>query len=207
MTQRTTVVRDDVVDRPLDVQAAAAGAIARDPISWGPIWAGVLTAFGLFILFSLIALAAGLALVNFEGGGGGAIDVPRPDLVASLVTGAFIVLAFFAGGFTASWSAGLIEESRGILNGFLVWALALALLMLLAAMGLSSALGAVGEMFGPTFAPGSLPDADPQQLTEAFQAAAWQTVFAIVLSMVAAVLGGLVGTREEVRRDWYPYKR
>ena len=200
---RTVVREQHDVDRAPDLDAAALNAIARDPITWGPIWAGVLTAFGLFLLFSLIALAGGLALVNFDQPGAGA-DVPV-DLIASIVTGLFLVVAFFAGGFAASWSAGLIEEGRGILHGFLVWALSMVLLLLVAALGAGQIFGAAGEIF--QFTPGSLPDVDvnPEQLTEAAQAAAWQTVFAVVLALVAAVLGGLVGTMDQVSRRWTDY--
>jgi len=204
---RTVVREERDVDRAPDMEAAAVSAIARDPITWGPIWAGVLTAFGLFILFSLIALAAGLALVEFgPGGQPGGGDVPV-DLIASIVSGLFLVLAFFSGGFVASWSAGLIEEGRGILHGFLVWTLALVLLLLFAALGLGQVFGAAGQIFAGQFAPGMVPnvDVDPQQLTEAAQTAAWQTVFAIVLALAAAVLGGFVGTMDQVSRRWTDY--
>jgi hypothetical protein len=202
--RRTTVVREEhPVDRGVDVRAAAAGAIARDPITWGPIWAGVVTAFGLFILFSLLALAAGMALIEFNGPRGVGQDVPV-DLVASIVTGLFLVAAFFAGGFVASWSAGLVEEGRGILHGFLVWALAMVLLLVFAAFGAGQLFGAAGEIFA--FTPGQFDiDVDRQQLTEAAQAAAWQSLFAIFLALVAAVLGGFVGTMEQVSRRWDDY--
>jgi len=194
--------RTDLHRRDVDVQDAAAAAIARDPISWGPIWAGVLTAFGLMFLFSLIGLAAGLATVDLTGDPTAGQDVPV-DLIATIVTGLFLVLAFFVGGFVASWSSGLVDEGRGILNGFLVWALAVVLLLVFAALGAGQIFGAAGAAFGGGFTPGALPDVDEQSLLEAFQSAAWQTVFAVVLAMAAAILGALLATRDEVRgRDW-----
>ncbi|CAN5836179.1 hypothetical protein BH24CHL6_BH24CHL6_15590 [soil metagenome] len=193
---------EEVHRRDVDVREAAASAIARDPISWGPIWAGVLTAFGLFFLFSLIALAAGLALVEFNGAPGAGEDVPI-DIIAMIVTGLFVVTAFFAGGFVGSWSSGLVDEGRAILNGFLVWALAIVLLLVFASLGVGQVFGAAGQIFAQQFTPGALPDVDPQTMVRAFQEAAWQTLFAIVLAMAAAILGALVGTRDEVRgRDW-----
>lgn len=178
------------------------------PLTWGPIWAGVLTAFGLFILFSLIALAGGLALVEFgEPGGGGNGDVPV-DMIAMILTGLLMVVAFFAGGFVASWSGWETDEGRGLLNGFLVWALALVLLLAFAALGLGQWLGALGSVFAGQFSPGQVvpPDANLDQVGEAFTEAAWQSVLAIVLAMVAAVLGGLVGTRDEFHQK-FPYYR
>ncbi len=207
-----TVVHEDArvaSGRPgsvMDVQTAAAGAVARDPLSWGPIWAGVLTAFGLFLIMSLIALAAGLQAVNLGGAGAGGEDVPV-NAIAAIITGLFLVVAFFAGGFVSSWSAGLQDEGRGILHGFLVWALFILLLLVFASFGLGSAFGAAGSIFAGDFSPGAVPnvDVDAEQLLEAFQEAAWQTLFAIVLALAAAVLGGLVGTREDFARKWDDY--
>jgi hypothetical protein len=181
---------------------------ANQPLTWGPIWAGVLTAFGLFVIFSLLALAAGLALVEFgEPGAGIGQDVPV-DLIAAIVTGLFMLIAFFAGGFVASWSARETDEGRGILNGFLTWALALVVLLVFAALGMGQFLGAAGQLFGGQFALGqALPTGvDAQQMGEAFEAAAWQSVLAIVLAMAASILGGLVGTRDEFHEK-FPYYR
>lgn len=208
MTQRReTVVRDEPIVRDEPVVATAVAPTVEPtnrPLTWGPIWAGVLTAFGLFVLFSLLALAGGLALVEFgEPSPPGEVPV---DVIGSIITGLFLVVAFFSGGFVASWSAMEGDEGAGILNGFLVWALALVLLLVFAALGLGQWFGAAGEIFSGQFTPGALPDVDPQQLGEAAEAAAWQTVFAIVLAMAAAVLGGLVGTRDEFHAR-FPYYR
>jgi hypothetical protein len=184
---------------PVTRQPAVAAAVPNT-LSWGPIWAGVLTAFGLFLLFSMIAVAAGLTLVEFNGDP--AADVPA-DLVAMIITGLFLVVAFFAGGFVAAWSAGLTEEGPAILHGFLVWALALVLLLVFVGLGLGQVFGAAGQIFADQFAPGQVEVQDPQALADAFTDAAWQTVFAVVIAMAAAILGGLVAIRDEVRsRDW-----
>lgn len=205
--RRETVVTEEVRTTPgMDVQTAAAGAVARDPLSWGPIWAGVVTAFGLFLIMSLIGLAAGLQTVELGAGGGGGEDLPV-DAIAMIVTGLLLVVAFFSGGFVSSWSAGLVDEGRGILHGFLVWALFLILLLLFAGFGLGSAFGAAGALFSGQFSPGAVPDVDvsQEQLLEAFRNAAWQTLFAVVLAMASAILGGFVGTREEFSRRWSDY--
>ncbi len=210
-----TVARGQTIgsDRPFDgmpTQTAVVETVepTNRPLTWGPIWAGVLTAFGLFILFSLIAIAAGLALVEFGQPGGG-IDGDVPvNLIALILTGVLMVVAFFAGGFVASWSGWETDEGRGILNGFLVWASALVLLLVFAALGLGQWLGALGSVFAGQFAPGQVvpPDTNFEQVGEAFTEAAWQSVLAIVLAMVAAVLGGLVGTRDEFHEK-FPYYR
>jgi hypothetical protein len=212
--RRDTVVTEEArhetrgatATRGMDVETAAAGAIARDPLSWGPIWAGVLTAFGLFLIMSLIGLAAGLQTVELGAAPGNGEEAVSPDMIALIVTGIFLVVAFFAGGFVSSWSAGLVDEGRGILHGFLVWALFIVLLLLFAGLGIGQVFGAAGAIFGGQFSPGAVDiDVNQQQLLEAFQDAAWQTLFAVVLALAAAVLGGLVGTREEFSRKWDDY--
>jgi len=209
MTQpRDTAIAGRGVREEPAATAVATTVVQEDrSLTWGPIWAGVLTAFGLFMLFSLIALAAGLALVEFGQPGAGNGDVPV-DLIATIITGLFMLVAFFAGGFVASWSANDTDESRGLLNGFLVWALALVLLLVFASLGLGQWLGAAGSIFAGQFTPGTVipPDTDLEQVGQAFEAAAWQTVLAIVLAMAAAVLGGLVGTRDEFHQK-FPYYR
>jgi hypothetical protein len=183
-----------------EVRQETVVAVEPNQLGWGPIWAGVLTAFGLFLLFGMIALAAGLTLVDFDGDPTGAVD---PDFLAVLVTGLFLVVAFFAGGFVAAWSAALTEEGPAILHGFLVWAMSLVVLLVFVGLGLGQVFGAAGQIFANQFTPGQIDVGDPQALADAFTDAAWSTVFAVVLAMAAAILGALVAIRDEVRsRDW-----
>ena len=65
-----------------------------------------------------------------------------------LATSAIGLISFFVGGFVSSWSAGLADQGRSLLNGFLVWALWLVAVIVLAFMGLGSFVGAAGEVFG-----------------------------------------------------------
>ncbi|HWH23262.1 MAG TPA: hypothetical protein VNW68_00040 [Candidatus Limnocylindria bacterium] len=197
------VVTESRAEPAIAVAAASTGSAPH--LRWGPIWAGVLTAFGLLFLFSLIALAGGLAVVEFNGQPTAGRDW---GWIATIITGALLVVAFFAGGFVSSWAGWEADEGLGLLNGFLVWALALVLLLLFAALGIGQAFGAAGQLFAGQFAPGQVlpPDVDPQQVADAFGDAAWQTLFAIVLALAAAVLGGLVGTRDQFHERW-PYTR
>jgi len=161
--------------------------IARsDLISWTSIWVGVLTAFGLFVLLSAIALAGGLQAVE-----------PRFGAIGLIVSGLFVVLAFFVGGFNTAWTADLEEPESAIMHGFLVWALFVVLLMALVAAGVGGAIGAAGTVFS-----GAFEAADDTILSDA----AWASVFALVLAMASAVLGALVAARPEVRQRW-PFAR
>src|SRR5688572_26567698 len=162
-----------------------------DMLSWGSIWAGLLTAFGIFVLLSLIALAAGLEAAPFA-------DPPdNIDVVASIVTGLFVAVAFAAGGFVAAWTALVTDPGRAILHGFLVWATFVLLLLLLVAAGLGGALGTATRVFTGEFT--------PEGAADLFTDAAWGTIFVLVLAMAAAILGALVATRDELRAISWRY--
>jgi hypothetical protein len=180
----TVAVDPDVVDRRdvLDDDRLAPVDVARsDLVSWSSIIAGVLAAFGLFVLLSAIALAAGLEA-----------DSPRFGReVGLIITGLFGVLAFLAGGFIATWTADVEEQESAIMHGFLVWALFVVLLLAMIAAGLGTALGSVGNVFSGAFAA-------PNQ--EELSDAAWGSVFALVIAVASCILGALLGPNDQVRR-------
>jgi len=163
--------------------------IARsDLISWSSIVAGVLTAFGLFVLLSAVALAAGLEA-----------DSPRFGREAGLIiSGLFLVLAFVAGGFIAAWTADVDEPESAIMHGFLVWALFVVLLLLLVAAGVGTALGSAGNVFSGAFTPG---DGE-----NALSDAAWASVFALVIAVASTILGATLAAHSEVRNR-FPFAR
>jgi hypothetical protein len=162
--------------------------IARsDLISWSSIFAGVLSAFGLFVLFSGIALAAGLEA-----------DQPKFGReVGLIITGLFGVIAFVVGGFVAAWTAEVDESESAIMHGFLVWALFVVLLVAMVSVGAGAALGAPGNIFS-----GAFTATDQKALT----AAAWGSVFALVIAVASSILGALLATRDEIRTRW-PFAR
>lgn len=184
---RTAVRRTDVVGTT---------DIARsDLLSWSSIVAGVLAAFGLFVLFGTIAVAAGLESTTTPFKLGGAS-------VGSIIAGLFGVLAFIVGGFIAAWTAEVDEGDTAIMHGFLVWALFVVLLVMMLSLGAGAALGsAAGVLSAPATNTGNTGLTADQLKT-----AGWGTVFALVIALVSAVLGALLATRPEVRAR-YPFAR
>lgn len=169
-----------------DVEIEVGGP--RTIISWSSVLAGALIALAVLVLLSVTALAAGLEVAPI----GEAGDPRFGPVVASILTGLFIVIAFGAAGLTAGWAAGVTEPGPAILHGFLVWALALLLMLTLVSLGLGG-LGGMTTFLGTGFEPGSVDE---------FQAAGWATVLALVLGAGSAVLGSLLATREEISRVW-----
>jgi len=170
-----------------DLRRGPADVARSDLLSWSSIVAGVLAAFGLFVILGAVAVAAGLEA-----------DQPKFGReVGLIITGLFGVLSFFAGGFIAAWTADVDEPESAILHGFLVWALFVVLLVAFVAMGAGAALGAAGNIFSGAFSP-----TDQKALTDA----AWSSVFALAIAMASAILGALLAARDEVRAR-YPFAR
>jgi hypothetical protein len=160
--------------------------VARsDLISWSSIVAGVVTAFGLFVLFGAISVAAGLE----------SVDTPYKygEVVGSIIAGLLGVLAFGAGGFVAVWTAHVDEADSAITHGFLVWGLFVVLLVLMISLGAGAALGSSAGILSI-----SVDQLTPDQI----QAAGWGTVFALAIAVASTILGALLATRDDVRRSF-----
>jgi len=180
-----------VVAAPALVEPASADL---QPLRWGPIWAGLLVALGVFFLLSLTAIAVGVQAAP------GTANQQNLGGIAVIVTSAIALVSFFVGGFISSWSAGLADPARSMLNGFLVWTLWLLGVILLAAVGLGALVGTMGQLFGDVALSG--PDVDPAKLVDTLRNSSWQTLLALGLTAVSAVLGGAVGARQELRGRW-----
>jgi hypothetical protein len=152
----------------------------RQQLKWGPIWAGVVAAFGIFVLLSMLAIALGLQAAPGVSG-------QNLGIGASIVTSIITLVAFFIGGFISAWSANLSDPSRALLNGFLVWALFVAVL------------GAASNLFDQLRLPTDV-NVNQAQAIQALKDASWQSLLALGLTAAAAALGGVVGARDEVRR-------
>jgi hypothetical protein len=191
-------MRDPEVAPPPRTYIPETVAIADPPdiqqLRWGPIWAGLLMALGVFFLLSLAAIAVGLQAAP------GAQTQDDAGFLAVIVTSAIGLASFFLGGYVSSWSAGLTDPARSALNGFLVWASWLIVVLLLAALGLGSIVGAMGELFGEVNL--AAPDVDPQELITVLRDSSWQTLLALGLTAASATLGGVLGARDDLRDRW-----
>lgn len=156
--------------------------ISKEGVDWGAIWGGLLTAIGLFVLLSVLATAIGITATQET-----AVDAADAGRIGGVVSAVLALLAFFAGGYVAgSMSSG--HGGSGALNGFLVWALALVLILILAGFGAGAAFGTLAQNFGPVSV-----DVDPNAAAEGAQSAAWIAFISLALAATAATLGGLMG--------------
>jgi hypothetical protein len=174
------------VDVDVRDRSAAMDFLLHDRISWGAIWGGFLTAMGVFLLLSLLAAAIGLTTV--EAGATQAETINRWAGVGSAVIG---LISFLIGGFVAGRMGGFVTPGAGMMNGFLVWALANLVMLGLAAFGLGQLFGAAGELYGQI---GSVQQAEVEVTVTQMRNTAWVAFLAMALGALAAAGGGLLGT-------------
>jgi hypothetical protein len=182
----------EVDDRRSVIQRAAFVA-PRDTVRWGPIVAGLVTALSIFLLLSLLALGLGVTAV--EGANAGEQAGPAAAIVAAAIG----LLAFVVGGFVAGRAAAVGGRGAGALNGFLVWALGITVILLLGAMGLGALLGGAGEIFGQIQQTNPDPNiqVDPAQAADAVRSSALIGFASLAVPALAAAGGGALGARRE----------
>jgi hypothetical protein len=164
-----------------------------DRVRWGAIWAGLITAIATLLLLTTAAVAIGAQAVDAGAGG------DESGMVGGIVSAVIALLAFLAGGFIAGRTAGVVGRGYGALNGFLVWALGVVLILALAAFGLGSLFGASGDLFAQYQQMGQpQPDADPNAVVEGIRNGSIGAFVAMLLPALAATLGGWMGSRDEV---------
>lgn len=171
----------------------------RNRVQWGPIIAGVLTSIATLLILSVLGLAIGASA--FE---------PR-DAGESIGTGAAIwgalsaIVAFFLGGWVAAKTAAVGGPGSGMINGLMVGATILALLLWLVGSGIASIIGAIGSNVvdianlaqdqGQTAqqAQQQAQTANTQQAFENVRDSAWGTLAGLLLPLIAAAVGGYLG--------------
>lgn len=164
----------------------------RDSARWGPIWAGLITAITTYLLLQLLTIGLGLVGIG-------------PDNQGSAWVPAIVgLIAFFTGGAVAGMTSAVRGAATGFLNGFLVWALGTVLILAFSALGLGSIFGALGNVVGQIglFGPGgvnvpnpNLPNVDPAQLASSLRTGAIAAFFGLLISAIAAAVGGFLGGR------------
>ncbi|MFL5680674.1 MAG: hypothetical protein ACJ77B_08740 [Chloroflexota bacterium] len=194
-----TYVDRSYADRTYAESAAAARptsfVVPRDSVRWGPIVAGFVTALSVFLLLSLLALGLGVAATDAANAGNQTSTIGTAGTIIAAVIG---ILAFVIGGFVAGRSAAVGGRGAGALNGFLVWALGVTVILLLGAAGLGSLLGAAGNIFGQIQSsnvnPGQV-QVDPNQAAVAVRNSALVATVSLAIPAIAAAIGGAIGAR------------
>lgn len=157
-------------------------ALAADRTRWGPIWAGIVTTFSVFLVLEALFFAVG---------GLTPTTAATVSIRALWVEWILALAAFLVGGIVASASASVRGPAVAMLNGFLVWALATSLLMVASLLGAGATLGAVGGLISRV-TPAHLTHITPTALHDTKTVAAW-ALLTLVSTAIAAAFGGWLG--------------
>lgn len=199
--------QDVVVDRqPVNVEPAGNSAPAmqmvaaepaplpRERLRWGAIWTGVLTTFAIFFMLEFLVYAAGWTTLQVTSGGVAARGVPW-------VTGLVLLISFFIGSWLAAASLSKhgdhIGGRDGMLEGFMVWTLAVSLILAFAVFGLGNVLGgASGVVANGSSA--SVSGSSISALAGNIRAGAWSGFVELIVTLIVCLLGGWFGGRTNV---------
>ncbi len=109
-------------------------------LSWGAIFAGLVTALGVMVLLSVLGLAVGLSSVDSD-------DQPGNfGLGAGIWGGISALIAFFVGGWMAGWARPTGHTAGGLTQGVVMWMAAIVLLVYMLAGGVGSLLRTAGNV-------------------------------------------------------------
>ena len=164
-----------------------------DRVRWAAVLTGLVVALVTVALLSVLGLAIGFTTIT------------PGDIAGTLGsgTGAWsaisVLIALLVGGWAAARTAALPGRVNGALNGGMVWVATTLLVFALLGSGIAT-LAAVAGNFVTTGARLAAPltgqaVANAPELFYAGSIAAWGTLLLLLLGLVAATLGGLLGAR------------
>jgi hypothetical protein len=178
----------NTVATPVNGIAQPVAAVAADSVRWGAVWAGLFSAFTIFLVLEMLAGGFGL----FNAGANGA-----PSSLTAWITGVIALIAFFVGGLISESTSAVRGSGAGAMTGFLVWALGITLIVAFSLFGLSQLFGAIGTGITSYLSAGhtiAVPGVNPSQVTGITQSTAWGAFAMLVLTAICAVLGGWLGS-------------
>ncbi len=170
----------------------------RDITRWGPIFAGFVASLSLIVLLGVLGAAVGLQIAGQGAPAtapGATTTTPPSSTGAAIWAAVTLIIAFFAGGWVTGRTSAIAGATSGWIHGFAVWSLTVSVLLFLGAFGLA---GVIGAITGNPAAAGALttpgtPGTSAAQNFSLAQGAAWGTFIALLLGLIASVLGGWVG--------------
>ena len=163
-------------------------------VSWGGIFGGVLVALGVLLLLAALGLAVGISAAQ-----PGETDPGTLGTGAGIWAGASLLVALFMGGMVSTRIGAIFDRTTGVFEGVLVWVVSLLLVAYLAGSGVGmlasgafDLVGGAGEVAGQVVEQAR---EKAQQMKPEATRAAWVTFGALMVSLLAAVLGAMAGRR------------
>src|SRR5690606_20139437 len=128
-----------VVHEHYDVGPALSGF----RISWGGIWAGVLTAMGTLLFLTTLGVAIGISAVD-----PGQTQADTFGTGAAIWSGLSLLIALFVGGMAATRLGMVFDKAAGAFEGALVWVLSFLVVLWLASSGVQLVANGISSLFG-----------------------------------------------------------
>jgi hypothetical protein len=158
-------------------------------VSWGGVFGGVLVALGFLLLMTALGVAVGISAAQ-----PGETDAGTLGAGAGIWAGVTLLVALFIGGWVSTRIGAIFDGTTGFFEGALVWVVSVLLMLCMASTGISLLAGGAFKLVGGA----------AQALSSVLQSsqatsAAWITFGALLLSLLAAVLGAMAGRRDPVK--------
>lgn len=195
-----------------------------DRVRWGPIWAGIFTALSTLAVLGVLGLAIGATVYDRN-------DSGRAFGIGAGIWGVIsYLIAFALGGWIAARSAIVAGSRNGLLNGSMVWAVAIPLMLFVLGGGLTAAVGAASNVASNPDATrsagltdgggtsgnimdqaqtassrmganmGTNNNATAEDVRRTSAKTAWWTLISLILGLAAAATGGYLGSHEPGQR-------
>ena len=146
-------------------------------VSWGGVFGGVLVALGFLLLMTALGVAVGISAAQPA-----ETDTGSLGAGAGIWAGVSLLVALFIGGWVSTRIGAIFDGTTGFFEGALVWVVS----VMLSGIGVL-AVGAA-ETLGSAF-----------QFGQATPDLSWVTFGALLLSLLAAVLGAMAGRRNPLK--------
>jgi hypothetical protein len=111
-------------------------------ISWGGIWAGVLTVLGMLLFLTTLGLAVGVTAID-----PGNTDAESIGIGAAVWSSLALLIALFVGGLAATRLGMVFDRATGAFEGALVWVLSFVAILWLASSGVQLVGGGIARVF------------------------------------------------------------
>jgi hypothetical protein len=164
-----------------------------DRVRWAAVLTGLVVVLVTVVLLSVLGLAIGFT------------TIAPGDIAGTLGAGAgvwsaiSILIALVVGGWSTARTAAVSGRANGALNGAMVWVATTLLVFALLGSGIATFAAVAGNIVATGMQLAALltgqAAANASELSYAGSIAAWGTLLLLLLGLVAATLGGLLGAR------------
>jgi len=172
---------------PYSSEAAASVSRIGDLVRWGPIWAGLLLALSIQLVLGSIGLAVILTVYDPTA----ANFAQRTAATLSIWSAVAALIALFVGGYVAGRMAAVLGFRNGLVQGSMVWALAVVIGMILGIAGVGGVLSMI--TLGNIMQALQLGGQEARRVASIAAGSAWWFVIGAVIAWAAAAAGGVLG--------------